>query len=906
MFTRKSGILALVLSALVLGACEDDEGPLQQTPNPTVTIAPSTVPPINAGSTFQLLAVTQNLPAGSVVTWSSSNTTIATVDANGLVTCRTGQAGNVLITATIAATASTPQTQNAVAVTCQAVQGPVVTPSVISISRITDPNGNDVNPGNVQGVVTVIMNVDVPANAGATFVRVRVDGTEACRSTFTGSGTAVVDGAASIPVLVACSFNTAQIGANGAPLFPNGAHNITAEVCKTNTCTGTDIIAQATRPGIVFNNQNAQNVAVTVCPTGTATCRNTDANGLVWETGDVTVTVTPAIFAGGTTSSVQITIVDTQTGLQSTRAGTANANGTFTAVFPKANLPTACNVSVVGTCAANGDPLGSSTASTTDNDGSAGMEGPITVSVTSVVGGNTGPSNIVGGTVRLDNDAPDTEAPDAAASFNNPGWFSTTTSLTGANRVNNLSTLDDEGVNRNTVALQFNTNAAATNTSTGWTAFTDVASLPETITTTELAFRAVICDVLGNCTNTAPVQGGVDRSNPTVTVGAGSAANNAVNPTTEINIIGTDAISGASIVRSRTIGYSVLEVDTNADTDVRCYNANGTLQSTNPTGGAAGCTTSDLTTAAGPGATETNATVIIPADENFYVIEIQTRDVAGNLSTTTITRNALVDAEVPTATIASTTITGTTASISGEVRDNIQVRQYDTRFRFPGILGAGANDDLVPFTQPTAVDATLDPALTGVVAASGSSTLTVRELRVGSNAGAIIQPNAYGFAAIDMANLFGFNGANIAFGGGDGVVNVATVTLVDSTDPICRTATSTCPSSTALEVDIVTNTPGSPTTPFANPVARVYFYYTHPGADGAQGTGDEYLVLIGSTDAAASTVETSSATGVRTFTFAGQTLPASNFTSVQNVPIHAIAVDAQGDAILVSGTTQVN
>src|SRR5687768_18560846 len=84
MFTRKSGILALVLSALVLGACEDDEGPGVIIQPPTVTIAPNPVPPINAGSTFQLVAITTNLPTGSVVTYTSSNTTVATVDANGL------------------------------------------------------------------------------------------------------------------------------------------------------------------------------------------------------------------------------------------------------------------------------------------------------------------------------------------------------------------------------------------------------------------------------------------------------------------------------------------------------------------------------------------------------------------------------------------------------------------------------------------------------------------------------------------------------------------------------------------------------------------------------------------------------------------------------------------------------
>lgn len=870
MFTRKSGIMALVLGALVLGACDEDSPIVQPVQNPTITIAPNPVPAINTGSTFQLVAVTTNLPAGSTVTWISTSPAVATVDGNGLVRCLT--AGNTTITGTIAATASTPAASNAVAITCQTTGGgPVVGTPTVSISRITDAAGLDVNPGNVNGVVNVVMNVDIPTGVTATAARVMVGTTEVCRTGFSGS-VASEDAAASVPVTVVCSFNTAQLNATGVPLFPNGTYQIRAEVLN-----GTAVIAGSTSRTLVFNNGDALIVGATASGASA-----TDAAGLIWRTGDLTVTVAPSIFSGAAVTSGVVTVTDANTGAVIAQAplGTAAANGTYSVTFTKAVNTTSGLLDV------------------------SEAESPINVQVTTVAGGNPGvgfgPAQPGANPLRLDNDAPDTEAGDPAATFVNPGWFSTTTPLSTQTQlaafVANNATLDDEGVNRNVIRLEYNTNAAATNTSAGWTTFTDVSALPETQTNQEIAIRAVVCDQLNNCTPVGPVQSGVDRSAPSATVGAGSASNNAINPATNLNIVGTDAISGASIVRARISGRSVFEIDANVDTDLRCYNAAGALVSTNPTSGV--CPTSDVATVSGPGATETNATVIIPADENWYTIETQTVDIAGNISTTTITRNYLRDAELPTATIASTTITGTNATISGTVQDNIQVRQYDARFQFVGL----STPDEIPFTAPTVVDATLDNALTGQAAASASSSLTVRSIQEGI-AGAAIQPTAYGFQVWDMANLFSFTGAAIAFGAGNGVANTAAVALTDSPDPICRTGTTaacanTANTSSTLTLTVQTTVPpvvGGVPQPFANPIARVYYYYTHPSG---------YLVLIGSTDASAATVQTNATNGVRDFVFTN-TIAASSFPAVGAFPIHAIAVDSEGDAILVSGTLTV-
>jgi hypothetical protein len=881
MFTRKSGILALALSALVLGACDDDET-IAPTPDATISIAPSPVPAIDVGSTFQLVAITANAPAGSTVAWVSLNPAVATVNGtSGLVTCVSQ--GTTTITATISGTS--PAVQNAVAISCQDDDGGVVGTPTISISRITNAAGADVNPGNVAGVVNVITNVDIPAGVAASAMRVTVNGTEVCRTSFAGGAGA--DAVEAVPVTVVCSFNTAQLDANGNPLFPNGQYQIQAEVLGP---TGT-AIATSTSQQLTFN--NVSSIGVSVAASGATA---PDQAGLIWNTGDLTVTVTPSIFTGpsNAVASGTVTVRDANTGAVIAQAplGTANAAGQFVVVFPEAVNTTNGNLDV------------------------SEAESPITVQVSTITaGGNQGvgfgPAQPGANPFRLDNDAPDTEAPDPAASFASPGWFSTATDLSDPSAfVNDFGTLDDEGVNREDefTRLQFNTNPAATNSSSGWTDFTDVSALPETVTTTELAFRAVVCDALGNCTNVGPVQAGVDRSVPSARIDNPTSADpNQVNPGQELFVIGTDAISGVSIVSATIEGRSVFEIDANPDTDLRCYDNAGAVIATNPTSGT--CAAQDVPTASGPGATENSATIVIPADENWYTFTIVTVDVAGNTSTTVLTQNNLVDVTVPSATIGSTTITGTTSTISGTVEDNIQVRQYDSRFQFVGL----STPDEIPFSQPTAVDATLDNTLTGQAAASATSSLVVRALREGL-AGGDIQPTAYGFGVFDMANWFGFNGAAIAFGASPnpGLQNTALLTFTDTPDPICKTGTSAaCPApnstartSSALSLVVETAVPGTPTTPFANPVARVYWYFTHPGADNTLGNADDYLVLIGQTDAAAATVQTNATTGVRTFTF-NSSVAAATFPMAANFPIHAIAVDAEGDAVMTHGTLNV-
>ena len=146
-----------ILTSIALGAvawaagCGDDTTEPSPPPEPllptTITVTPPTAEFTALGATVQLSAEVRDqngqVIAGATVTWTSSNTTVATVDAAGLVTA----AGNG--TATISATAGTVSGSGAVTV-AQEVRGVEVLPASETVSagdtvRLTaeawDPNG---------------------------------------------------------------------------------------------------------------------------------------------------------------------------------------------------------------------------------------------------------------------------------------------------------------------------------------------------------------------------------------------------------------------------------------------------------------------------------------------------------------------------------------------------------------------------------------------------------------------------------------------------------------------------------------------------------------------------------------------------------------------------------------------
>jgi len=142
--TSAGGIASVSASGLVTGVAggtatitassEGRDGTASVTvtePVATVTVTPATAS-VQAGSTVQLTATPRdtngNTLSGRTITWSSSNTTMATVSAGGVVTART--AGSATITATSEGRSGT----SAITVTPAPVASVTVSPATTSVA----------------------------------------------------------------------------------------------------------------------------------------------------------------------------------------------------------------------------------------------------------------------------------------------------------------------------------------------------------------------------------------------------------------------------------------------------------------------------------------------------------------------------------------------------------------------------------------------------------------------------------------------------------------------------------------------------------------------------------------------------------------------------------------------------
>jgi len=305
MLTRKSGILALVIGAAVLGACEQ-KAPIVNITTPTppvsVTITGAPTAPIKKGASVQLIAVVNN-STNQAVTWSlASGTGVVTVSAAGLVTAVAPGTATVKAVSAADATASAAVTIQ-VADTTTGGGGTVGQPSITIQSVTTNVGGLNapVNPAAVAGPIDVTLNVDIPAGVTASAVRTTLDGTEVCRQAFSASGSAdaAVEGA-QVPQTIVCSINTAAFNATtGAATFANGTHTLKAEVLNA---AGTSI-ASATYQPLIFANADVVRATVT-----TTKGPVTAASGLSWRGGDVTVSLLPTVYTGAANAVSSLTV----------------------------------------------------------------------------------------------------------------------------------------------------------------------------------------------------------------------------------------------------------------------------------------------------------------------------------------------------------------------------------------------------------------------------------------------------------------------------------------------------------------------------------------------------------------------------------------------------------------------
>ena len=870
-------------------------------PPPVISIALTpTAASVGVGGTQQFVATVTG-STNTAVTWTSSPTSVATVSSTGLAT---GVAqGTAVITAT-----SVADPTKSVTATLTVVGASVA----ISAIPASPASGNFV----------IVTNVSVPAGT-ADSLMIRLTNTAGTSftvrcQTFTAAGAATT---------VNCPINPADIDPNtpGAQILPNDTYTVQAILLRQNAVAATATFGSQLT---TVNNNTVNGVVAfdnSLVDDDNAADSNTDVSGtgVVWNGGAATVTLTPSIFQGNAVATIQV-VVDLNCNAvadvgEPIRTATVSG-GTAAVTFPEAGTSNHIdNIQQTGVCFALVNARDANNVTVQLAPVGAGTGNVITAGTTLQPVPGTGQNQfnvdnvepaMAAGAMTLDPADFDLLTTDAYVGTNS------TLTATGSNPTVLNAAGADAGVGGVTItyyavpAASFDGTDQSTlrASAAAGTAFTSVTQLAETTTSDAYVLVVEVRDALGNRHfkgNATDLSFGVDLTAPTLAVvSASSAPDGAINPATmNIRFAVTDENSGAEGVRGTSVGRSIFEYDADTGEEVRCYDFTGAFVNQPSSGNCA--TQSQTTVVATVNVTTEHYDVAIAAEENFYTITVTAFDAAGNTSTTTITRTSLVDVTagpdvgtglaVVTINTVSIDNTNNTASITGVVRDNIEVGFSDARFRFPGLVSGNAVDvpDDVPFTTPAAVG-TYGLPLTAQQTVSATTQVNVDAIHP-TPAGAGVAPTEFGFGMTDVAGNFAFGGTGITAGTSNGfAVTFTAFDMLRSPTTIDRTPPSGGSTTTTLSARATTG-PGD-----ANPFAggQVYFYYVNPGGDFAYGTADDSNVLVGIVPAG--TVSIATGETARTYTW-NQSLSALNVPVLPAgfaLRIFAIGVASDGDAAM--------
>lgn len=298
-------ILTGLLLAAGLTACGDKvtvAGPTTQTVTSTVTstgtttgqvhsvtVSPSSVS-LAIGNTVQLVAsVDADAGIARTVTWATTDSTKATVSATGLA--KAVASGTVVITAT--STANT-----AVAGAATIIIAPV-TAATISISTINQA-GAPANLNAVAGQLDVTLNVDQGTQTITELDLIVHNNTANTDTTvakysFTSSNKTTAN-KTSAPITM--SFNTAAFNSTtGVVSFINGTYSIKAQAVVAGSSGQAPVSST-----INYTLTNADFLGKLV----TATNTGSDANGLQWIGGTLSINVVPVLYSGLSMKSVTV------------------------------------------------------------------------------------------------------------------------------------------------------------------------------------------------------------------------------------------------------------------------------------------------------------------------------------------------------------------------------------------------------------------------------------------------------------------------------------------------------------------------------------------------------------------------------------------------------------------------
>jgi len=951
------------LSLMGLAACGDKVTNVLDTTKPVtqeqvtaVTVVPGNLQ-LAVGGTASLVATVTATPGitDRTVTWSSSNTAVATVSASGVVT-GVG-AGTAAIVATSKADS---KVTGAAAVTVTST--PLVTVTISTINTTVPGTGsvpaNLSNFGTASPVGTsqldVTLNVDGPIAGAAVIVTCGTKADTVTQGTFPNAAP-IVDGdasAASAPVTL--SINTARLDANLVPRLLNGQCTIRGAV---KTASGTQAITANTP--LTLSNADVSIVSVTV-PN-----RASDNQGKVWfGNGSVTITATPVLYSGRTAGSVNIGLA-AGTGVgANTNTCTATSplppfgpipatgsGSTWTAVFPAtagatntlfgvacSNLvPTVTVTDVQGAVITATQPF---TVGTTTADRFTPTQGTFALDEQKPAPGafpiannalqNTGANGYVSGNFRFVADsAAGYTGPNAATAPQNVVFTDRTATCSPAGVACNL---DNGGVDRVTVRFQWRVAGAAAST---YADLTSAAALSETATSTTNQFRMITADALGNADTTtlAASTFGVDKTAPTVTItGPGPNTTSTVNGSQGPYVIAvSDALSGPGV---ELVAQTRLSQDISTSTSLTA--AEGVVF----TAGSAGAATdpcaigrfnaSQANSSAGAlPAYERGGTIVgycspiaIPTGTNiasndmgrdgYFTTTIIGTDAAGNRTAATTTTIA----DDPTApTVASIdmppTITGNaTPSFPASASDNMDITSSWAAVNYATPSNGGPANLQLAYLPVAGPGVAFDNVLTRSATIAPTVPNFIKNLQANNGSAGVTAPVTAGNAssitvtAVDEAFNVGSNSAAIA----------PAVTLNNGASSSFSTATFTAgwgaggggqvsnvPSGTTpafATTTTLTATAGGTTGTFANPFVggAVSFWYQ------LGGVGPWYF--IGNAGAGAATDNGTNRFWTYSFTWDPPAL-AQNGTSL--IPptggsialtVRAIGVNSNGDGVL--------
>jgi Bacterial Ig-like domain (group 2) len=916
-----------VFTLAALAACGGDKVVGTTTQVTAVTVTPANIQLAVGGSATVTATVTATAGVTDrTVTWKSADASVATVDASGKVT---GVAGGT--TSIIATSNADVNVSGAAGVTVAASVPPTVT-----ISSIMQ-GGVSANLASVMGQLDVTLNVDPGTQklSGVDLV-VSAAGKDTVVASLNLSAAQIAEieaNAATAPVTL--SFNTAAFNATtGVVAFFNGPVSLKAVARVqggTQSASSTQTLTLANTDFII--------ATTTTVPSATQVAQATDVNGFSWRAGAINVATVPVIYTPGRTiASTSVSLVN---------------KGSDAAIGQAATLPAPVTIVAGGVVASQTFTSGSSATFANSTTAAGGVGGAtvdtLGVGVTTVDNsGNPGPSLTASAAnfIRLDNRAPDTTG--VVSSFATQGatndWiganfsFSLTNAtptpgnfwalptltpsgspldLTGCalTTVANFPLCDWLGVDKVTTVTSY-----AVGSSSTYTPFASVSEIQESSAANAYKLRVAMCDALGNCTNRSSGTFGVDVTSPKINadlsigpapmeiVGIGQALS-----TPTYNMVISDSSGVGSSATGSGFGANPLKI-----TQTR-------LLGSGSTGQTLACAIGTPTSPAGNGCSAPDSSGAAPTFDGItttsglYTTNVQAIDQAGNLSTV-FTGQYYID-QVPPAVSGGSSVPNpiTVGSIfTSSATDNMDLASANAYLDYGGIgiphilLGAGGVGGVALSSRGVAFDNVLNraasitattvqfyrtlayfdhPALLGIFGTGKPSKLNIRAVDAAGN---LSMPNPVDLPA---GNISG-TGA-VAFTVGKHITNSLNGMTVAVTAPDVRNpdaSTTNLPTTTTITASVVAPTASS-TTPFTS----VCFYYRNEtGTEGGaankvNGGATGELVLIGCTTTPPA--ETTANT-VKTFTYSMAFNPDDKFGSAGAIPIFALGVNANSDALL--------